>query len=346
MLAPQSGREPSPDSTPQTLAESTLDIAPGIDIKPAVAVAPYVEHPRSDAERRLIWVNIAGVMLPLVGLAVVMFLTWGGSFNWMYLGLLVGMAILTELGITVGYHRLFTHKSFKSPAWVRYTFAALGSMAGQGPVIRWCTEHRLHHQHSDDTLDPHSPHMGKAGSWGDGIMGTIRGAFHSHVGWLFATPSKGLGKYSRDLHEDKAVRAADKHFFPWLVAGYILPGIIAGLITMTWMGFLLGILWGGFVRMAVVHHITWSVNSVCHLWGWRPFESHDESRNNPVVGILAMGEGWHNNHHAFPSSARHGLRWWEFDPSWLLIKTLQTVGLARDVRVPDKQRLESKKRKA
>jgi stearoyl-CoA desaturase (delta-9 desaturase) len=350
MLAPQSGRDlpevGSSASTNSTQVDDTLAIAPGIDIKPkATAPSAHADSPRTSAERKLIIINIAGVTLPLIGLVVAMILTWGGAVNWYYVALLVGMSILTELGITVGYHRLFTHKSFKSPAAVRYFFAALGSMAGQGPVIRWCTEHRLHHQHSDDRLDPHSPHMGKNGSWGEGLWATMRGAFHSHVGWLFAEPSQGLAKYSRDLHEDKAVAAANRHFAFWLAMGIILPGVLAGLVTMSWMGFVLGMLWGGFVRMAVVHHITWSVNSVCHLWGWRPFESHDESRNNPIVGLLAMGEGWHNNHHAFPSSARHGLRWWELDPSWLLIKTMQLFGLAREIRVPDHQRMESKKRK-
>jgi stearoyl-CoA desaturase (delta-9 desaturase) len=170
----------------------------------------------------------------------------------------------------------------------------------------------------------------------------LKGAFHAHVGWLFAGRSKALGKYTRDLREDRVLVLADRQFIFWVFAGLVIPAILGGLLTLTWTGALLGFLWGGLVRVLLVHHVTWSVNSICHIWGTKPFDSHDESRNNAIVGILALGEGWHNNHHAFPTSARHGLRWWELDISYMVIRALALVGLAKDVRCPDRVRVEAK----
>ncbi|MBS0189706.1 MAG: fatty acid desaturase [Phycisphaerales bacterium] len=294
--------------------------------------------------RRLAAINLAVVLLPFAGLAGAIALLWGDAFGWMYVWILLGMVALTSLGITVGFHRLCTHKSFRTPPLIRYLLAAAGSMAAQGPVIRWCAEHRKHHQHSDTEHDPHSPHMGRRGSWGQGLASTLRGAFHAHLGWLLGPASKGLGKYSRDLKRDRAIALADRQFIPWVIFGLAFPAALAGLLSMSWTGVMLGFLWGGLVRVLLVHHITWSVNSICHLWGTRPFESRDQSRNNAIVGILAMGEGWHNNHHAFPTSARHGLRWWELDASYWLIRSLKAVGLASDIRKPDPLRIAAKKR--
>jgi stearoyl-CoA desaturase (delta-9 desaturase) len=302
----------------------------------------HVTDERSPGDRKLAAINMAAVIVPFIGLAAAITLSWGPAFNWTYLAIMMGMAFVTACGVTVGFHRLCTHKSFTTSSWMRYLFAAAGSMAVQGPVIRWCAEHRRHHQHSDTELDPHSPHMGRDGSWGEGLLATARGAYHAHVGWLFAGRTRGLGKYSRDLREDAALVLADKQFPMWVLIGLLIPTLLGGLLTWSWMGLLLGFLWGGLVRVLLVHHITWSVNSICHIWGTRPFDSHDESRNNAIVGILAMGEGWHNNHHAFPTSARHGLRWWEFDLSYILIRGLRLVGLARDIRTPDDDRVAKK----
>lgn len=295
-------------------------------------------------ERKLKLINLTAVLLPVVGLLTAIGLLWGIAFDWVQLAIMGLMYLVTAIGITVGFHRMATHKSFSAPAAVRYLLAAAGSMAAQGPVIRWCGEHRKHHQHSDTAEDPHSPHMSANGSWGEGFWAMTKGAFHAHVGWLLRDPAEGLAKYTVDLRKDKALVAASRQF-PWLVlAGLLIPAVLGGLITLTWSGALLGFLWGGLVRVLMVHHITWSVNSVCHLWGSKPFDSHDESRNNAVVGILAMGEGWHNNHHAFPTSARHGLRWWELDLSYVFIRMLGLVGLAREIRVPDAARINSKRR--
>jgi stearoyl-CoA desaturase (delta-9 desaturase) len=301
---------------------------------------------RSHGTRRLLIINLAAVIIPFIGLGVAIGLLWGVAFDWSYLIILLAMYTVSALGITVGYHRLCTHKSFQTYPVVRYLFAAAGSMAVQGPVIRWCAEHRKHHQHSDTEEDPHSPHMGLHGSWGTGVLATLRGAYHAHFGWLFAPRSRGLGKYMRDLNADPALKAADRQFLWWVLAGLIIPAIAGGLASMSWIGLLLGFLWGGLVRIFLVHHITWSVNSICHLWGTTPFRSHDESRNNALVGLLAIGEGWHNNHHAFPTSARHGLRWWELDASYMVIRLMRLVGLAKEVRVPDPARVASMRRAA
>ncbi|GMV26245.1 MAG: stearoyl-CoA 9-desaturase [Phycisphaerae bacterium] len=297
------------------------------------------------ARRKLAIINLLAVLLPLVGLAAAIVLLWGESFNWTYLAIMGGMAVLTAGGVTVGYHRLCTHKSFTTSPLLRYLFTAAGSMAAQGPVIAWCAEHRKHHQHSDAEGDPHSPHITARGSWGQGVRATLQGAVHAHVGWLFGPASQGLDKYAVDLRRDRAIVLANSHFELWVIAGLVIPAILGGLLSMSWMGVLLGFLWGGLVRVLLVHHVTWSVNSVCHLWGTRPFESRDESRNNALVGLLALGEGWHNNHHAFPTSARHGLRWWELDFSYLFIRLLEGLRLARDVRVPSPDRVQSRKRR-
>lgn len=328
------------------LVEEAVVRARAADREVAVS-APHVHGScveRSPGDRKLAIINLCAVIIPPLGLAAAIVLLWGVAFNWWYLLLMSFMSTISAFGITVGYHRLCTHKSFTTSPVLRYAFAAAGSMAVQGPVIRWCAEHRKHHQHSDSEEDPHSPHMSSHGSWGEGILATLRGAYHAHVGWLFVGRSKGLGKYSADLKADPALVLADRHFVYWVFFGLAFPGIVAGLISMSWWGLLLGFLWGGLVRVLMVHHITWSVNSVCHLWGTQPFDSHDHSRNNALVAILAMGEGWHNNHHAFPASARHGLRWWEFDASYYLIRVMAILGLARNVRVPSRERVQSRRR--
>jgi stearoyl-CoA desaturase (delta-9 desaturase) len=318
--------------------------SPPIHVKSTAPPPPSAREDRSNADRKLKIINLAAVLIPPMGLIAAIVLSWGVAFNWSLLVIFSVMTLISSVGITVGYHRLCTHKSFATPFALRYLFAAAGSMAVQGPVIRWCAEHRKHHQHSDTEHDPHSPHMSANGSWGEGIRATLRGAFHAHMGWLFAPRSRGLGKYTADLRADPALVAADRHFLHWVLAGLVIPAVLGGLVEMSWWGALLGFLWGGLVRIFLVHHVTWSVNSVCHLWGSRPFDSHDESRNNVVVAVLALGEGWHNNHHAFPASARHGLRWWELDLSYAFIRVLALVGLAKDVRLPSPERVSARRR--
>jgi len=277
------------------------------------------------------------ILLPMAALIVGIAYAWGWGIGWTELGLLVGMYLLTGFGVTIGYHRYFTHRSFKAGRFMTFVLGALGSMSVEGPVLRWVAFHRAHHQHSDEHDDPHSPH-----NHGEGIIGVIKGFWNAHCGWLMVDYTKGLDRYVVDLKKDRLVRWTS-HLFPvWVLVSFIIPGVLGGLITLSWSGVLLGMLWGGLIRILVVHHITWSVNSVCHMWGTRPFRSHDESRNNPIVGVLALGEGWHNNHHAFPTSARHGLRWWEVDTSYIVIWTMEKLGLVWDVKVPTRERLAEK----
>lgn len=282
---------------------------------------------------------LAVVLLPFAGLVACIVLLWGVAFSWVYLFLMLGMYLATIVGVGVGYHRLFTHCGFKTSKPVAAILAALGSMAVQGPVINWVAMHRMHHQHSDGEDDPHSPH-----AHGGGIWGLARGLWHAHMGWLFHDTPDGVTRYVKDLRNDRLIVWVSRLFPLWVVLGLLIPTLLGGLLTMSWSGALLGFLWGGLARVFLVHHVTWSVNSVCHLWGSRPYKSHDESRNNLLLGILALGEGWHNNHHAFPTSARHGLHWWQIDVSYWIIRAMAMVRLAHDVRIPAPERIIAKRR--
>jgi stearoyl-CoA desaturase (Delta-9 desaturase) len=260
-------------------------------------------------------VTFLGIMIPLSGLVAAVLLLWGWGFNWTDLALLLGMYTATLLGVTVGFHRLFTHRSFETIVVVKFILAVLGSMAIQGSLFKWVGLHRWHHQHSDTAEDVHSPNHG-----GVGVIGFLLGFWHGHIGWAFHADPPNLSKYTSDLRKSRTLCAANKLFHVWVTLGLLIPSILGGLIMGNWQGVLTGLLWGGLVRVFLVHHITWSVNSACHLWGMRPYESGDRSRDNVVLGLLALGEGWHNTHHAFPTSARHGLRWWQLDASYWVIE--------------------------
>ena len=301
-------------------------------------IGPPVESTHAPGERIRRLLVLIVVLFPFAGFIAAIVLLWGVAFDWVYLALFASMYAATIIGIGVGYHRLFTHRSFKTSRPVAAILAALGSMAAEGPVLYWVATHRLHHQHSDDHGDPHSPH-----AHGSHVLGVLRGLWHAHLGWLFRARSQGLSRYIADLRNDKLVVWMSRLFPLWVLLGLLLPATLGGLLTMSWSGVFLGFLWGGLTRLFLVHHITWSINSVCHIWGSRPFQSHDESRNNFVLGVLAFGEGWHNNHHAFPTSARHGLFWWQFDLSYVIIRILAAVGLAHNVRVPAVERVAAKR---
>jgi stearoyl-CoA desaturase (delta-9 desaturase) len=217
----------------------------------------------------------------------------------------------------------------------------MGSMSLQGPVLEWCAIHRRHHQESDREGDPHSPHQ-----FGPGFVGMLKGMWHSHLGWLFQPDAVDLKRSVNDLLEDRAVCLADSMFWVFVILGLVVPAAIGYAVHHTLAGAFAGLLWGGLVRIFVMHHATFAINSVCHIWGTRPFKVTDHSRNNPIFGLVSFGEGWHNNHHAFPTSARHGLKWWQIDISWIFIRGLCLVGLAWEPRVPSAQAIESRKRHA
>ena len=285
--------------------------------------------------------TLIAVVVPPVVLAVSIWYAWGGYFSWTDLTMMIVGYFMTSMGITIGYHRLYTHKSFEASAPVAWAAGICGSMAVQGPLLWWVTTHRRHHLHSDDIEDPHSPHAGRQ----KGIIGWVRSFAHSHVGWLFSNDdiASSVKKYAPDVAADPRARMISKLFPLWVLMGFVVPAVIGGLVDGGWKGAFLGFIWGGVIRMFLVHHATWSINSVCHIWGTRTYRSGDHSRNNPIMGILAMGEGWHNNHHAFPASARHGLQWWQFDLSWITIRSLAAVGLVKRIRLPGAERMAAKR---
>jgi stearoyl-CoA desaturase (delta-9 desaturase) len=270
-----------------------------------------------------------GVIMPFIGLIAAIVLLWGAGVGWTQVLLLIGFYSFTILGVTIGFHRMFTHRALEGGPILRFILAVAGSMSAQGPVIEWCALHRAHHKHSDRDGDPHSPHL-----QGHGIFGLLKGMWHSHVGWLFSSEPAANPAAVADLLADSVLLFVDRFFWVWMLAGWLIPGVIAGLLLHSWTGALTGVIWGGLVRTFLLHHVTWSINSVCHVWGTQPFGQRDHSRNNPLFGVLAFGEGWHNNHHAFPTSARHGLHWWQMDLTWWTIQLLEKLKLVWNVRVP------------
>jgi stearoyl-CoA desaturase (delta-9 desaturase) len=238
------------------------------------------------------------------------------------------MYAVTGLGVTVGFHRHLTHRAFATKRSVRAALAVLGSAAIEGPVISWVADHRKHHAFSDAPGDPHSPHVDHGGGW----RGALRGLGHAHVGWLFIHSQRGnKSRYAPDLLADPVVAAVDRTFLFWALGGLGAAFALGFALTGRLAGGLTGLLWGGGVRMLVVHHVTYSVNSLCHFFGRRRFATGDESRNLAWLALPTFGEAWHNNHHAFPTAAAHGRRWWEPDVSAAVIRLLERAGLAWDV---------------
>ena len=282
-------------------------------------------------------VTLIAVGVPPLGLISAAGLLWGVALSWVDVALFLVLYLAAGLGNSVGFHRLFTHKSFETTRWLRGTFAILGSLAMQGPVTQWVTDHRKHHALSDQEGDPHSPHAGHEA----GVLGTIKGFAHAHVGWLFTLKGMERGwQYGRDLYEDRLIRWIDRLYLVWVVVTFGLPFLVGYLVGgMSWAVGLEALVWGGLVRVFAYQHATFSVNSICHMFGRRSYRSRDESRNNWVVAMLTMGEGWHNNHHAFPSSARHGIDRLQLDVSWWTIRALERLGLAWDVKLPDSSQL-------
>jgi stearoyl-CoA desaturase (Delta-9 desaturase) len=273
---------------------------------------------------------ITGIVtvVPFLALGIVGWQVWAELLHWSDIAVFAILYLVTGLGVTVGFHRLFTHRSFATKRWLRGVFAALGSAAIEGPVISWVADHRKHHAFADMPGDPHSPHVDHGVGW----RGALRGLLHAHMGWLFIHTHRGARKrYAPDLVADPVVSWIDRTFIWWAVAGLAAAFALGWLIGGTFTAALTGLLWGGAVRMLVLHHVTYSINSLCHFFGRRRFDTGDESRNLAWLSVLSLGEAWHNNHHAFPTSAAHGLKWWELDLSSLVIRGLERAGLAWDV---------------
>ncbi|HZO35813.1 MAG TPA: fatty acid desaturase [Solirubrobacteraceae bacterium] len=277
--------------------------------------------------------------LPVLGLGLVAWQLWGSALGWSDVIVFLIMYVITGLGITVGFHRLLTHRSFKTSPAVRGILAACGSMAIEGPVISWVADHRKHHAFSDKEGDPHSPHV----DHGHGLRGALRGLGHAHVGWLFIHTARGRKtRYAPDLLKDPVIVWVNNTFFFWAVAGFVLPFALGVAIGGTLLDGLTGMLWGGLVRILVLHHVTYSINSLCHFFGRRKFETDDQSRNLAWLAPLSFGEAWHNGHHAFPTSARHGLGRYEVDIAASVIYVLEKTRLAWDVVRIDPERVAAK----
>jgi stearoyl-CoA desaturase (delta-9 desaturase) len=274
-------------------------------------------------------------VLPFVALGVVCWQVWSDLLRWSDVAVFVIMYMLTGLGVTVGFHRHLTHRSFSTSRPLRGILAVCGSMSIEGPVISWVADHRKHHRFSDKEGDPHSPHVGHAGGW----RGALTGLVHAHLGWLFIHTQRGARRrYAPDLLRDPVVSFVDRAFVLWAVGGLLLAFALGWLIGGSLGAALTGLLWGGGVRILVVHHVTYSINSLCHFFGRQDYETPDHSRNLAWLAPFTFGEAWHNNHHAFPTSAFHGLRISQFDPSGIVIRGLERLGLVWDVVRVDPER--------
>ena len=302
----------------------SVETAPTAAPRPAPDDIEPVRHQTRD---RIITGSVT--ILPFFALGVAAWQAWNSLLHWHDVAVFLILYFSTGFGVTVGFHRLFTHRSFKTSRPVRTALAAFGSMAIEGNIISWVADHRKHHAFSDVQGDPHSPHVDHGVGW----RGALRGLWHAHWGWLFVHDQRGKReRYAPDLLKDPDIRFIDRTFIFWAVGGILLAfplGMLLGGGSVE--AGLTGLLWGGGVRILVLHHMTYSINSLCHFFGRRRFDTEDHSRNLLWLSVPTFGESWHNNHHAFPTSAFHGLRWWEIDPSALVIRGMEKLGLVWDV---------------
>ncbi len=277
------------------------------------------------------------VVVPLLAVVAAIPVAWGSWLSWTDIALLVLFYAVTAAGITIGYHRYFTHGSFKAGRGVKILLALAGSMALEGSIRQWVADHRKHHKYSDEVGDPHSPWR-----FGTSKRAVAKGLYFAHVGWLFDEEQTAIEKYAPDIKADKDLEAISRWFPAIVAASLLLPALLGGLITWSWVGALTAFFWAGLFRIAIVHHVTWSINSVCHVFGTRPFDSRDFSTNVWWLAIPSLGESWHNLHHAEPTAARHGVLKGQVDLSAVAIRAMERAGLAKDVRWPKPERLVKK----
>ncbi len=274
------------------------------------------------------------VAIPLIAVLLAIPVAWGGWLSWVDVALVVIMWTITGLGITLGYHRYFTHGSFKANRGVKIALGLMGSLALEGSLDQWVADHRKHHKFSDEVGDPHSPWR-----YGTTKRALAKGLWYAHVGWLFNDSNTPIEKYAPDIAGDKDLRLMSRYFPVIVTTTLLLPAVIGGLVTWSWMGALTAFFWAGLVRIALLHHVTWSINSICHVFGKRPFVSRDQSSNVSWLAIPSFGESWHNLHHADPTSARHGALRGQLDLSAEIIRGMEKLGLATDVRWPRPERV-------
>jgi stearoyl-CoA desaturase (delta-9 desaturase) len=279
------------------------------------------------------------VIIPLIAFVAAIPVAWGGWLGWTDVAIFIPLYFMSGFGVTVGFHRYLTHSSFKAKRWLRVTLAVAGSFAIEGSPTQWVADHRRHHQYSDLEGDPHSPWR-----YGTSMWGLTKGLFHAHVGWLFHRDMSNRARFAPDLMADKDIQKVDR-IFPWLVAlSAIAPAIVGGLVTMSWQGALTAFFWAGLVRIGLLHHVTWAINSVCHVYGERPFEMRegDKATNFWPLAILSFGESWHNLHHSDPTCARHGVMRGQIDSSARVIWIFEKLGWVSNVKWPRPERLEAK----
>ncbi|CRK55845.1 Fatty acid desaturase; Delta-9 fatty acid desaturase [Alloactinosynnema sp. L-07] len=298
----------------------------------APGAKPLTDRRRNGAEQFGVY---AFVVIPLLAVGAAVPFAWGWGLGWVDVGIALAFYMISGLGVTVGYHRLFTHGSFRAKRGLKIALAAAGGLSAQGSVIEWVADHRRHHAFSDKEGDPHSPWL-----FGTGPVAIARGFWHSHVGWLFDRDCTTIDRFAPDLAADADLRAVDRMFIPLTVASLTVPALLGGLLTWSWWGMLTAFFWAGLVRIALLHHVTWSVNSVCHMMGDRPFKSRDKAANVWPLAILSFGESWHNLHHADPTSARHGVLRGQLDISARVIWIFEKLGWASNVRWPTEQRID------
>jgi stearoyl-CoA desaturase (delta-9 desaturase) len=299
----------------------------------STAVVPSVQ-PRRAAD--IVAKAVTGLLVlgPLAAVAVAAPLLWHRGLGVRDIVLFVVLYAVTGHGVTVGFHRMFTHRGFTAKRPLKIALAVAGSMAIEGSVVSWVANHRRHHVHSDGPEDPHSPHTS-----GRGLLGQVRGFGHAHVGWLFKGDSTSAERYAPDLLKDRDVAVVSKLFPVFALASLALPFVLGTVLSWSWAGGLTALVWAGLVRMALLHHVTWSINSICHMFGRRPFATKDRSGNVAVLAVISMGESWHNLHHAYPASARHGVLPGQFDSTARVIRAFERLGWATDVRWPSADRV-------
>ncbi|MET7640321.1 fatty acid desaturase [Streptomyces sp. NPDC005438] len=278
------------------------------------------------------------IVVPFLALIAAVPLMWGWGVSWLDLGLMTAMYYIGCHGVTIGYHRYFTHGSFKAKPGLRATLAIMGSLALEGPVVRWVADHRKHHKFSDAEGDPHSPWR-----FGETVPALMKGLWWAHIAWMFDKEQTPQQKYAPDLIKDPLVNRISRQFVLWTVVSLMVPPLIGGLVTWSWQGALSAFFWGSLVRVALLHHVTWSINSICHAVGKRPFRSRDRSGNVWWLAILSCGESWHNLHHSDPTSARHGVLRGQLDSSARIIRWLEKAGWAYDVRWPKASRIQARR---
>jgi stearoyl-CoA desaturase (delta-9 desaturase) len=299
------------------------------------APKPLISHRRGTGEMLVLKTFL---LVPFLALLVAVPLVWGWGMTWVDLALAAAFYVFATLGVTVGYHRYFTHGAFKASRPLRVALAIAGSMAVQGSVIFWVASHRRHHAFADREGDPHSPWL-----FGTSASALLRGFWHAHMGWMFSREVTNADRFAPDLVADGDLRVVNRYFWLWITLSLALPALLGGLLTWSWWGAVTAFFWAGLVRIAFLHHVSWSVNSVCHLIGERPFASRDKAANFWPLAVLSMGESWHNSHHADPTCARHGVLRGQVDISARVIRFFEQLGWATEVRWPKADRLAAKR---